>query len=269
VGAVWWQAVSTRSPYEAEFRIRRHDGEYRYFLGRGVPLMEPDGSLREWVGTCIDIDDRRRAEAALARQRDTLVREVHHRIKNHLQGITGLLRNRAVEKPEIAAELNEAIGQINTVAQVYGLQGRADVERVFLCDLLKMAAESAPLPVTVDCHPPVPCCAAPLAPEEAVPIALVVNELVTNAVKHIDPPDPARPVTVTVDIDAGGVTVEMRNAPARLPAGFDFAAGHGCGTGLELVRALLPRTGATLAFHQEGDAVVTTLRLEPPVVRPV
>jgi hypothetical protein len=74
---------------------------------------------------------------------------------------------------------------------------------------------------------------------------------------------------VDVAIDAGGVTVEIRNAPARLPPGFDFAQRRGIGTGLELVAALLPRSGATLSYRQEGDAVVTTLRLEPPVVRPV
>lgn len=244
--------------------------EQRWFFMSVVPLgASAGGGL---VITHIDVTDRKLAVIALreqeARQRDVLVREVHHRIKNHLQGVTGLLRNRAAEKPEIAAALDEAIGQINIVAQVFGLQGRADVERVRLCDLVRMAAEGAAgAVVAVDCQLAPPGRTAPLAQEEAVPVALVVNELIVNAVKHLDPPDPDRPVRVSVDVGAVAVTVTIRSAPARLPADFDFATGRVCGTGLGLVRALLPRQGATLTFRQDGDAVVTTLRLASPVVR--
>jgi PAS domain S-box-containing protein len=61
----WEAAVKTCSPYQQEFRLRRHDGEYRYTLTRGVPALEVDGSIREWIGTCSDIHDRKEAELAL------------------------------------------------------------------------------------------------------------------------------------------------------------------------------------------------------------
>jgi len=61
----WSQAVATKRPYEVEYRLRRHDGEYRNFIARGAPAFNPDGSLREWVGTCIDITERKRMEAEL------------------------------------------------------------------------------------------------------------------------------------------------------------------------------------------------------------
>jgi PAS domain S-box-containing protein len=63
---VWVQAVQTRSLYETEYRIRAADGSYRYFVIRGVPVLNEDGSIREWVGTCTDIHDRKQAEAVLA-----------------------------------------------------------------------------------------------------------------------------------------------------------------------------------------------------------
>jgi PAS domain S-box-containing protein len=62
--AGWSNAVNTHSPYETEFRIRRHDGAYRWFTIRGVPVLEPDGRVREWIGTATDIDERRQAEQA-------------------------------------------------------------------------------------------------------------------------------------------------------------------------------------------------------------
>jgi len=68
----WAQAVSTRSLYDSEFRIRAVDGEYRDFAVRGVPVIDPDGALREWVGTCTDITQRKGMEAEAVRYREQL-----------------------------------------------------------------------------------------------------------------------------------------------------------------------------------------------------
>src|SRR5271157_1871970 len=65
--AVWSVAVRARSVYETEYRIRKSDGEYRHFAVRGAPVLQADGSTREWVGTCTDITTRKRAEEALRR----------------------------------------------------------------------------------------------------------------------------------------------------------------------------------------------------------
>ena len=59
--AEWTRAIETKSAYDAEFRIRRHDGAYRDFLARGVPVLHDDGSVREWVGYCTDITDLKQA----------------------------------------------------------------------------------------------------------------------------------------------------------------------------------------------------------------
>lgn len=69
---VWKTAVSTKSSYEIEYRLRKYDGVYRYFLARGVPLLRDDGSILEWVGTCIDITERKQAEEELKKLRQAL-----------------------------------------------------------------------------------------------------------------------------------------------------------------------------------------------------
>ncbi|MBN2500900.1 MAG: PAS domain S-box protein [Anaerolineales bacterium] len=61
----WQRAVEQHSTYEGEFRVRRHDGEYRYMFSQGVPIVNADGSVREWIGTNADITKRKLAEAAL------------------------------------------------------------------------------------------------------------------------------------------------------------------------------------------------------------
>lgn len=59
---VWGHAIAARSFYETEYRLRNKDGEYRHVWVRGVPLIASDGSIREWVGTCTDITERKQAE---------------------------------------------------------------------------------------------------------------------------------------------------------------------------------------------------------------
>ena len=67
------RAFDAREPFEIEYRLRRHDGEYRWMLDRGVPRQGPDGRFLGYSGVCVDIDERKRAEQelerALARER--------------------------------------------------------------------------------------------------------------------------------------------------------------------------------------------------------
>ena len=80
---VWQQAVDTRSFYETDYRIRRSDGVYVWHRARGVPILEADGSIREWVGICLDIhlrklaeEKRVEAETALRRLNEVLEQRV-------------------------------------------------------------------------------------------------------------------------------------------------------------------------------------------------
>lgn len=59
---IWQKAVSTKKPYEVEYRIKRFDGIYRHFLVKGVPIYSKEGEIHEWVGTCIDISKHKASE---------------------------------------------------------------------------------------------------------------------------------------------------------------------------------------------------------------
>lgn len=65
----WARAWRDRKLYDTEYRIRRHDGDYRSFAVRGVPVTERDGTIREWVGICTDITERKQAEEKLQAER--------------------------------------------------------------------------------------------------------------------------------------------------------------------------------------------------------
>ncbi len=63
----WQNSLQTGSPFEIEYRFRRHDGVYRWHLGRCIPRRDGAGVLLQWVGSATDIDDRRQSEAAVRR----------------------------------------------------------------------------------------------------------------------------------------------------------------------------------------------------------
>jgi two-component system, cell cycle sensor histidine kinase and response regulator CckA len=60
--AAWYNAVRGQGGYDLEYRLRRHDGLYRWFKTRGVAQMAPDGAIAGWIGTCTDIEDQKNAE---------------------------------------------------------------------------------------------------------------------------------------------------------------------------------------------------------------
>ena len=66
----WRSSVATGRPFEAEARLRRADGEYRLMLLRKVPLRDAEGSVVKWYGSATDIEDRKRAEDELRKQKE-------------------------------------------------------------------------------------------------------------------------------------------------------------------------------------------------------
>ena len=65
--AAWTRAVASLEPYATEHRMRAASGAYRHMSVRAVPILEPDGTLREWVGTHTDITERKETELRLER----------------------------------------------------------------------------------------------------------------------------------------------------------------------------------------------------------
>lgn len=218
-----------------------------------------------------DITARKRAEEerlAVAKvQRDTLVREVHHRIKNNLQGVVGLLRQQATKSPELRGPLESAINQVNSVAVVHGLHSKSSSENIILCEMVRAICHSTgglmgkviePF-VTVSVENPIR-----IANAEAVPLALILNELVFNAVKH--QAVEMEPVQVFLEDVRDGASVRIITPGSHVPDNFDFAGGSGLGTGLKLVKSLLPPSGCQLQIKGESRGVITELLLSPPVL---
>ena len=104
---LWRWAVETRTVYENECRVRMADGGYRHFNSRGVPVLEPDGRIREWIGTNTDISERKQAEIAVRRAQEDLEARVKERTAQ-LTETNRILHQQVIERKQIEAELAEA-----------------------------------------------------------------------------------------------------------------------------------------------------------------
>jgi PAS domain S-box-containing protein len=117
---IWQESVEKQKGYETEYRVCKWDGTYRYFLARGVPVRKDNGAVYEWVGTCIDITERKRSEEQLRRSQKLealgkLAGSLAHEFNNILAGIMGytsLLKTALPPKTSLIADL-EAIEKLS------------------------------------------------------------------------------------------------------------------------------------------------------------
>jgi two-component sensor histidine kinase len=193
------------------------------------------------------------------------VKEVHHRIKNHLQATVGLLRQHIVEQPGSAEALQKAVSQLLSIAAVHGLHARLKEDRIYLCSVVEEVVRVSRRITRTTIHSPGGLRMFALGSDYAVPIALIVNELATNAVKYTPQTEDSR-IAIAIEPDGENACLTVFNAPARLPSNFDLNAGTGLNAGLRLVRSLLPYRHATLTLREEGEGVAAHLRLLAPVV---
>ena len=199
--------------------------------------------------------------------RNSLVREIHHRIKNHLQGMTGLIERYRNDYPGMGEALDAIGGQLHSIGTVYGLIARSGHSALALDEIAQAVTDGLAgiAPNGVKTRFPDDTGSWRIDEQHCVAIALVVNELLMNAIKHGASQPGMPPVTVDCEAQAQGCTLNIRNAGA-LPPGFDFDAGTGARTGLQLVRAMLPVRGAMLSIRAVQGTVEVSLLLEPPVL---
>jgi len=236
---------------------------------RAIPLVV-DGDRAGALVLVRDVTELRRRERELL-SKDATIREIHHRVKNNLQTVAALLRLQArrLHAPEAREALEEAVRRVGSIAMVHETQSRVPDEIVDFDDIASRVAmmagelsapESRVSPTLTGEFGMLPALI-------ATPLALVLTELMQNALQHgLSAPD--RAATGCLQVSAargpGRLTVTVSDNGVGLPPGFDLGATTSLG--LQIVRTLvLTELGGTLEVAARaggGTQVVVVLPLD-------
>ncbi|HEY1170605.1 MAG TPA: histidine kinase dimerization/phosphoacceptor domain -containing protein [Verrucomicrobiae bacterium] len=261
-------AFHDAKPFDLEYRLKRKDGVYRWFLNRGQPRLVGDNKLVGYIGSCIDITERKEAEQRLSdslHEKEVLLQEVHHRVKNNMQVISSLFSLAASQQsnPVVSAMLRENQNRVQSMALVHEkFYRKTDLAKVdfqdYLHDLVThlfrsfgavgrvhYVLQTEPVQLTVD---------------SAIPCGLIANELLSNALKHAFPQGRQGTVTVQLGTNGDGVAqMCISDDGLGLPSEFDTKRGNTLG--LQLVRTLTDQLGGQIEVLRQPN---TSFRINFP-----
>lgn len=203
-------------------------------------------------------------KTTLLNEKDVLLKEVHHRVKNNLQVIASLLSLQASQTPEprIADALNESQNRVRTMALIHEkLYQSTDLSQVDFADYLRglvcsltqtYSAASGRVAVNIHSHE------LTLDIQTAIPCGLIVNELISNALKHAFPNDRSGQVSITLTRhEHGEVRLVVRDDGVGFPEDVDIHQTRSLG--LQLVNSLAHQIGASVE-KVDGDGTSVVLQ---------
>ena len=248
---------------DEQYRIITPAGVVKSVAVRGRTYFEGGGAARKpvlFLGTLRDDTDRKSTEAALhaaIERGHILLHEVNHRVKNSLQLVSSLLRLQArrISDPAVRQQLSDATARISTIAHIHRrLYHDHDVRQInfgtFLSELCTDLQNTAPECSLTVCSPDFA-----IATDRAIPLALIVNELVTNACKYAYP-DGRGPVQVTVGLQTvNEVRISVADRGVGLPEGFSLD--NATSLGMTLIGGLLDQLGGRLEVAGQPGATFT------------
>ena len=200
-----------------------------------------------------------RLEAAVDQQ-ELLMQEIHHRVKNNLQIVASLLNLQAsrIRQPEARAEFQSARDRVRALATLHRhLYAHGEVHtidmREFLIELcgqlFQAMGEKAGERLRLDIEAP----ELKMSSDQAVPLALIVTEAVSNAVKYAFPSGRRGSISVRLTAVPDHAELEIHDDGVGIPAGrVETEAGTRDGIGIQLIRGFAKQLGATLQV-EEGD----------------
>ena len=300
----WTTALAGGQSYQTEYRLRGRDGQYRWFLGRGVPVCDDTGGVQRWFGTCTDIDEAKRLQEELRavaarlseadRRKDEFLATLAHELRNPLapirmglevmklggQGTAALQEIRETMERQ-TQQLITLVDDLLDVSRI--TQGKLRLRRceVMIAEVVRSAVEASRpwideaghrLNVSVP-REPIGLHADPNR------LAQVISNLLNNAVKYTPGGGQielsVRPIAGNVEIvvrdDGIGIPAEMQRRVFEMFAQINgpLEKGYvGLGIGLTLVRSLVEMHGGTIAVHSEGEGRGSEFTVRLPIATP-
>lgn len=254
------EKLSEGERFEGETFNYKKDGS-RYRVSWSIdPIRNNMGEITHFVAVQRDVTqewEQRRQLQEVIKERETLVKETHHRIKNNLATITGLLELQIMksDSAEVQQVLSESMTRVKSIASIheklYETEGLASITLdLYINDLIEQLHDSlegleasTDINFTMDLEP------ISLKTRQAVPLGLIINELITNAHKHAFD-DNGGTVSVSCTMEDEQITLKVSDDGKGLPENLDVQKTDSLG--LKLIETLSHQLEADYSLRSDG-----------------
>jgi PAS domain S-box-containing protein len=279
--AVWQQCLRTGQPYQVKYRFRRYDGEYRWFLGRALPLKDVSGKIIKWFGTCTDIHEEEMARIALqdANQELTHINEVldnfvymaAHDLKSPVSSLKMLLQLLDMQtdiekKEEFIRMVNVSVDRLERtisglIEVIFVESSQSPAKELFFEEVLaNIVTELGPqMDVCKDCIQ-TDFQVQSINYIEAY-LSSIMKNLITNALKyhasrrplaiHIQTKKIDNAVLLTVSDNGIGIDLIRNKDKVFKPFKRFTEQAHGTGVGLYIIKNIVEKNGGTIEVASE------------------
>jgi PAS domain S-box-containing protein len=263
--AVRWKAGADAPVQHFESALREDSGVERIIEHALYPIFHKGDLL---IGDIMrDVTEQRQASDALRsslREKELLLSEIHHRVKNNLQIICSLINLQIGKSGDSRADgsgLQDMENRVRSMAFVHELLYQSDEFAAIdfaayvrqLSDYLLQAYEAAAARVRLD----LTLDQVPIPIDKAIPCGLIINELISNALKHAFPAGRSGTIRVRLSKEADeSVALTVQDDGVGLPAGGAGAAGEKRGIGMTLVESLTGQLRGSLEIRSDGGLLV-------------
>ncbi|ABA89946.1 sensor histidine kinase, PAS, PAS, PAS and PAS domain-containing [Syntrophotalea carbinolica DSM 2380] len=242
--------------FEQQYRILGRGGKVCWISDQTNAERDEEGQVTHYEGIVIDISERKHAEERIKAslvEKEVLLKEIHHRVKNNLQVVSSLLYLQAqkLHDPEAKTLFAESQSRICSMAlaheQLYQSKNLADISLLdYVQSLVSHVKQTFMSPQSViDCKVDVDD--GVLDIEKVVPCGLLITELLSNALKHAFPDGTCGSIKVEITRQNGSVNLCVADDGIGLPAGFDYRKAETLG--LQLVCALVQQLDGSLSVQ--------------------
>ena len=254
--------------YDLEYRIVRPNGEIRWVRDRAFPVANDSGEVYRIAGILDDVTESKQAIEQIKtslQEKEVLLKEIHHRVKNNMQVITSLLslQSKTIGDEKALAVFEDSQNRVKSMALIHEtLYQSKDLSRINFAEYLqKLVAHVSrsyrirPNAVKINLH--VNDVSLPI--DTAVPCGLIINELASNALKYAFPAETKGEVNITFARADDQYSLCVSDTGVGLPPDFDPEQGKSLG--MKLVRMLTTQLSGEIECR---NGVGTTFQITFP-----
>lgn len=250
--------------FEQQYRILGKGGKVCWVSDQTIAERNGEGQITHYQGIVIDITERKHAEErikASLREKEVLLKEIHHRVKNNLQVVSSLLylQGQKLQDPEAQALFVESQNRICSMAlaheQLYKSQNLADVSLTeYVNNLVSHVQQAYMEPDTYhECRVDIDNLTLDI--EKVVPCGLLITELLSNVFKHAFPDARCGTIDVTLSRQGGRLLLSVADDGVGLPEELDYRNAQTLG--LQLVSALVAQLDGSLEVKRDAGTRFT------------